>query len=166
MHKSEKNPSFTHIKQMTIPVIMRIVGKFEVNHEILPDVGQRHFVTPRLRQCLDQGRLLGVPGSCFHYHSSYPLPECPTPRTESQSWSESVHLKRKCQNLFHLQVFRGHGKLLSLILTTTLQSIMNDKLSQRIFWHCNENRLIKKIQTIPHNLQVSVKSDSIYQDKP
>ena len=35
---------------------------------------------------------------------------------------------------------------------TTLQSMMNAKLSLHGFWHCHENRLIKMIQTIPHNL--------------
>ena len=35
---------------------------------------------------------------------------------------------------------------------TTLQSIMNAKLSKRWFWHCHENALIKTVQTIPHNL--------------
>ena len=35
---------------------------------------------------------------------------------------------------------------------TTLQSIINAKLSQHRFWHCHENRLIKTVQTIPHNL--------------
>ena len=31
---------------------------------------------------------------------------------------------------------------------TTLQSIMNAKLSKHRFWHCHENGLIKMIQTI------------------
>ena len=44
----------------------------------------------------------------------------------------------------------------------TLQSIINVKLSKHGFWHCQENRLIKTIQTIPHNLYVSVKSASLY----
>ena len=34
-------------------------------------------------------------------------------------------------------------------LSTTLQSLMNTKLSKHRFWHCHENGLIK---TIPHNL--------------
>ena len=34
---------------------------------------------------------------------------------------------------------------------TTLQSIMNAKLSKQRFWHCYENGLIKTIQMIPHN---------------
>ena len=38
---------------------------------------------------------------------------------------------------------------------------MNGKLSKHGFWHCHENRLIKMIQTIPHN-QVSFKSTSLY----
>ena len=49
-----------------------------------------------------------------------------------------------------------------LMEPTTLQSIMNAKLSKHRFWHCHENRLIKTIQTIPHNLYVSVKSASLY----
>ena len=44
-----------------------------------------------------------------------------------------------------------------LIGATTLQSIMNTKLSKQRFWHCCEKRLIKAIQTIPHNLYVNVK---------
>ena len=45
---------------------------------------------------------------------------------------------------------------------TTLYSILNAKLSQHKFWHCHENRLIKTIQTIPHNLYVSFKSAFLY----
>ena len=45
---------------------------------------------------------------------------------------------------------------------TTLQSIMNTKLSMQSFWHCYENRLIKTIKTIPHNLYVSLKLTSLY----
>ena len=45
---------------------------------------------------------------------------------------------------------------------TTLQSLMNTKLSQHRFWPCHENRLIKTIQTIPHNLYVSFKLTSLY----
>ena len=44
---------------------------------------------------------------------------------------------------------------------TILQYVMNAKLNHR-FRHCHENRLIKTIQTIPHNLYVSVKSASLY----
>ena len=44
----------------------------------------------------------------------------------------------------------------------TLQYVMNVKLSKHRFWHCNLNGLIETIQTIPHNLQVSVKSASHY----
>ena len=49
-----------------------------------------------------------------------------------------------------------------VILYTTLQSIMNAKLSLHRFWHCHENVLIKTIQTIPHNLYVSFKLASLY----
>ena len=45
---------------------------------------------------------------------------------------------------------------------TTLQSTMNAKLSKQRFWHCYENGLIKTIQTIPHNIYVSVKLTSLY----
>ena len=36
-------------------------------------------------------------------------------------------------------------------LLTTLQSMMNAKLSKQR-WHCHENGLIKTMQMIPHNL--------------
>ena len=42
---------------------------------------------------------------------------------------------------------------------------MNAKLSQHRIWHCHENELIKTIltiQTIPHNLYVSVKLNSLH----
>ena len=39
---------------------------------------------------------------------------------------------------------------------------MNAKLSKHGFWHCHENRLIKAIHAIPHNLFVSVKLTSLY----
>ena len=45
---------------------------------------------------------------------------------------------------------------------TTLQSMMNAKLSLHRFWHCHENRLIKTTPTIPHNLHVSFKLASLY----
>ena len=40
--------------------------------------------------------------------------------------------------------------------------MMNVKLSKQRFRHCYENGLIKTIQTIPHNLSVSVKLTSLY----
>ena len=52
--------------------------------------------------------------------------------------------------------------LFALKSHTTLQSIMDAKLSKQRFLHCHENRLIKTIQTIPHNLHVSVKLTSLY----
>ena len=45
---------------------------------------------------------------------------------------------------------------------TTLQSVMNAKVSLQWFWPCHENGLIKMIQTIPHNLYGSFKSASLY----
>ena len=47
-------------------------------------------------------------------------------------------------------------------LTTTLQSIMNAKLSQHRFWPCHENRLIKTIQMTHDNPYVSIKLTSLY----
>ena len=47
-------------------------------------------------------------------------------------------------------------------ITTTLQSTINANLGKQRFWHCHENGLIKTIQTIPHNLYVSVKLTSLY----
>ena len=49
-----------------------------------------------------------------------------------------------------------------LYCVTTLQSIMNAKLSKQSFWHGYENELITTIQTIPHNLYVSIKLPSLY----
>ena len=40
---------------------------------------------------------------------------------------------------------------------TTLQSMMNAKLSLHRLWPCHENGLVKTIQTIGHNLCVSFK---------
>ena len=39
---------------------------------------------------------------------------------------------------------------------------MNAKLSSHRFWPCHENGLIETIQTISHNLYVSVKLTSLY----
>ena len=39
---------------------------------------------------------------------------------------------------------------------------MNAKLSQHRFCLCHENKVIKAIQTIPHNLYLSVKLTSLY----
>ena len=54
--------------------------------------------------------------------------------------------------IYSISPFREH---------TTLQSVINAKLSQQRFWHCYENGLIKTIQTITHNLYVSVKLTSL-----
>ena len=51
-----------------------------------------------------------------------------------------------------LQTASNFSKLLARKQPTTLQSIMNAKLSKQKFWHCCENGLSKTIQTIPHNL--------------
>ena len=56
----------------------------------------------------------------------------------------------------------GHSLNFSWNPGTTLKSMMNAKLSRHGFWPCRENGLIKKIQTIPHNLCVSFKSASPY----
>ena len=56
---------------------------------------------------------------------------------------------------------QGFGLTIKMDLTT-LQSIVNAKLSMQRFWHCHENRLIKTIQTIPYNLYVSVKLTLLY----
>ena len=43
---------------------------------------------------------------------------------------------------------------------TTLQSMMNAKLSPQRFWPCREYGLIKTIQMIPHNLSYTYVSSS------
>ena len=40
--------------------------------------------------------------------------------------------------------------------------MMNAKLTKHRFRHCDENGLIQTIQTIPHNIYVSVKLTSLY----
>ena len=47
-------------------------------------------------------------------------------------------------------------------MSTTLQTILNAKLSQHRFWPCHVNELIKTILTIPHTLYVSFKLTSLY----
>ena len=59
-------------------------------------------------------------------------------------------------------VRQGRRNWLNLIPGTTLQYMMNVKLSKQRIRHCYENGLIKTIQTIPHNLWVSVKLISLY----
>ena len=51
---------------------------------------------------------------------------------------------------------------INLVYSTTLQSIMNAKLSKHGFWHCHENGLSKTVQTIPHKLYVSFKLATLY----
>ena len=48
------------------------------------------------------------------------------------------------------------------VISTTLQSLMNTRLSLHRFWPCYENGLIKTIHTIPHNLYVNFKLTSLY----
>ena len=55
-----------------------------------------------------------------------------------------------------------HSHALHIMQNTTLQSLMNTKLSKQRLLHCHENGLIKTIQKINHNLYVSVKSASLY----
>ena len=54
------------------------------------------------------------------------------------------------------------GLMLETVPYTTLQSMMNAKLSLHRFWHCHENWLIKTIQTTPRNLYASFKLASLY----
>jgi len=45
---------------------------------------------------------------------------------------------------------------------TTLQYVMNTKLSPHRFWPCHENGPISSVQTIPHILYLSFKLTSLY----
>ena len=69
--------------------------------------------------------------------------------------------ERKKAGFLHAWIVE-HGIKQTLIHATTLQSLMNTKLSQHRFWPCHENGLIKTIQTqtIPRNQCVSFKSAS------
>ena len=48
---------------------------------------------------------------------------------------------------------KSMGKVWAFVITT-LQSMMNTKLSKQRFWHCYENGLIKTIQTLPHIIKL------------
>ena len=54
--------------------------------------------------------------------------------------------------IFGISTIIRHMSGHELITPTTLQYMMNPKLSKQRFWHCHENVLIKTIQTIPRNL--------------
>ena len=59
-------------------------------------------------------------------------------------------LEEGTQNDGRAQFIWMNGKMAQRRQGTTLQSIMNNKLSKQRFWHCYENGLIKTIQTIPY----------------
>ena len=62
-----------------------------------------------------------------------------------------------------LQTNPGTKEMAKVTLSTTLQSVMNSKLSQDRFWHYHEKRPIMSTQTIPYiNLCVIVKSATLY----
>ena len=86
----------------------------------------------------------------FSPHSS-PSPKTPKPGTSRTNISTQVCLW--IMKIHHLNVSK---------LPTTLQSMMNAKLSLHGFWQCHENGIIKPIKMIPHNLYVSFKSASLY----
>ena len=58
--------------------------------------------------------------------------------------SQICLLSEQLLNWTFLQIFMSN-----FLVATTLQSMMNTKLSKQRFWHCLENGLIKTIQTIP-----------------
>ena len=101
-------------------------------------------------------RLLPTPAGVLRKWLVWTEPPCRTSRTsgrnlfEEQPETRGLEIRISITGIIHLNV------LLFLttnsICNTTLQSIMNTKLSKQRFWHCYENRLIKTIQTIPHNL--------------
>ena len=67
----------------------------------------------------------------------------------------AIHLVRVHLHVYLLP-FNSSRNQSPSILSTTLQSVMNAKLSKHMFWNCHENGLIKTIQMMPHNLYVSV----------
>ena len=99
----------------------------------------------------------------FTYFSRCTLPGSYTLLLENLFWAHpSVYSGFDKRASFYLHLpWAGRKILLPIcscasILLTTLQSMMNAKLSKQRFWHCYENGLFKTIQTIPHNLYVSV----------
>ena len=73
-------------------------------------------------------------------------------------WKIMLWCQQFCIVLF--KVIFVFGKMWKAV--TTLQSIMNTKLSKQRFWHCHENGLIKTIKMIPHKLYASFKLTSLY----
>ena len=92
-----------------------------------------HPLVSQQRERMGQGVEKEIRSSISHLHQRI---ICPSYQTIRQSG-----------------LWKGH---------TTLQSLMNTKLSPHRFWPCHESGLIKTIQTIPHNLYVSFKSASLY----
>ena len=72
----------------------------------------------------------------------------------------SLRLLFVAMSFFRQMAYNATAILQNVI--TTLQYMMDAKLSKQRFWHCHENGLIKTVQTMPHNLLVSVKSSSLY----
>ena len=75
-----------------------------------------------------------------------------------RSWRKTGLVMCKQENKIYHQSLIDRNSL----LRTTLQSMMNAKLSLHGFWHCHEKGLIRTIQLIPHNLYVSFKLAFLY----
>ena len=75
----------------------------------------------------------------------------------TSTWSLSKLLTQFLRMSVSHKFYHQHDvlKVSYFLEDTTLQSLLNAKLSKHGFWHCHENGLIKTIQSIPHNLYVS-----------
>ena len=70
-------------------------------------------------------------------------------------------IKQTIRLLFPFKIYRQIMKIGRLCLITTLQTLINAKLRQHMFWQCHENGLIS-ISTIPHSLLLSFKLASLH----
>ena len=91
-----------------------------------------------------------------HVSLVFPTALSPTRTHLTNSWwgcsSSILLLQPEMLTIFHVSITH-----------TTLQSLKNTRLSPHRFWPCHETGLyIKTIQTIPHNLYVSLKSASLH----
>ena len=125
-------------------------GDFQALHSG-PAEASLHRVYPRSGTGL-RNHYLGSCGSsrqcqvCSRCHSNF---YCAPPQLTNDHTVASFSLH------YHFAVARKK-------CNTTLQSMMNTKLSQHMFLHCYENGRIKMIQTITHNLYVNFKLTSLY----
>ena len=100
------------------------------------------------------------PDSCYHFYiEKWPWKSDTNVLLLSQFYYKALQFvklgvitRTSCYKALRWHLVMPIVCLQSALLSTTLQSKMNAKLSKQRFWHCYENGLIKTIQMIPHNI--------------